>query len=63
MQFVTKREREMIPMADFVYRVISFKVIGHPGCVCIEILKDRENGESGVKIINVVHMPAGLIVK
>lgn len=63
MNYISAREREMVLMADFVYRILSFKVIGQPGCACIEILKDRHNGEHGVKIINVVHMPAGLLVK
>lgn len=63
MKHTSAHEHQMIPMADFVYRVLSFNIIGQPGCVCIEILKDRYNGESGVKIINVVHMPTGLIVK
>lgn len=63
MQYVNERERSVIPMVDFVYRILSFNVVGRPGCVCIEILKDREHGETGVKIINTKHMPAGLIVK
>ena len=63
MNYISAREREMVQMVDFVYRILSFTVIDQPGCVCIEILKDRHNGKAGVKIINVAHMPAGLLVK
>lgn len=45
--------RDVTQMAQTVSRIVSTKVIGRPGCIAIEILKDRHTGEVGLKIVQV----------
>lgn len=46
----SKANRQM-RLSDFAYRIVSFSVIDRPGMVCIEVLKDRTTGKTGIKIV------------
>jgi len=38
-------------MADMVFTIVATKVINQPGCIAINILKDRESGKTGLMIV------------
>lgn len=43
--------REQMQYANKAIRIVSFNVIDKPGMVCIEVLKDRDSGKTGIKIV------------
>jgi hypothetical protein len=42
---------EQMQYANKAIRIVSFNVIDKPGMVCIEVLKDRHSGKTGIQII------------
>lgn len=44
-------KQQATQMADLVFTIVSTRVIGQPGCIAVNILKDRATGETGIKIV------------
>lgn len=38
-------------MADLVFTIVATKVIDQPGCIAINIIKDRNSGKTGLQIV------------
>ena len=38
-------------LADLVFTIVSTKVVDQPGCIAINIIKDRYTGKTGIKIV------------
>lgn len=38
-------------MADLVFTIVATEVIDQPGCIAINIIKDRGHGKTGLKIV------------
>ena len=38
-------------MADLVFTIVATKVIDQPGCIAINIIKDRNAGKVGLMIV------------
>lgn len=51
-----QHQRNMTQFANKVIRIVSFQVIDQPGKVCIEILKDRDTGKTGIQIVNITDL-------
>jgi hypothetical protein len=49
-------KREMIQNSVKVIRIVSFQVIDQPGKACIEVLKDRYTGKTGIQIVNITDL-------
>lgn len=37
--------------ADLVFTIVATKVIDQPGCIVVNILKDRDSGKVGHKVV------------
>ncbi|AWH14622.1 hypothetical protein [Pseudomonas phage 22PfluR64PP] len=44
-------QQQATQMADLVFTIVSTRVIDRPGCIAVNILKDRETGKTGFKIV------------
>ena len=38
-------------LADLVFTIVATKVIDQPGCIAVNILKDRATGRTGLMIV------------
>ncbi|ASD52185.1 hypothetical protein PspYZU08_09 [Pseudomonas phage PspYZU08] len=56
------RQRECIQYANKAVRIVSFDVIDRPGCVAIEVIKCRETGKVGIKIVQRSELIGALLV-
>lgn len=37
--------------SDLIFTIVATKVIDRPGCIAVNILKDRFTGQTGLKIV------------
>lgn len=44
-------KQQATSMADLVFTIASTRVIDQPGCIAINVLKDRVTGKTGFKIV------------
>lgn len=42
---------QAIQMSDLVFTIVATKVIDQPGCIAINITKDRNSGKIGLAIV------------
>lgn len=44
-------KQQATTMADLVFTIVATKVIDQPGCIAINIIKDRNSGKIGLAIV------------
>lgn len=45
------QRQQAMQMAEIVFTIVATKVIDQPGCIAINILKDRHSGKTGLQIV------------
>lgn len=45
------QRQQAMQMADMVFTIVATKVIDQPGCIAINIIKDRNSGKTGLQIV------------
>ena len=45
------QRQQAMQMAAMVFTIVATKVIDQPGCIAINIIKDRNSGKTGLQIV------------
>lgn len=44
-------QKQATQMADIVFTIVATKVVDQPGCIAVNIIKDRNSGRTGLMIV------------